>query len=327
MLRALQDHKDFLFGIFQSVDPKWVLEQEERRRRKKSEIKAEWVAHARRNPEQFLDDDQFLSEFSKPADGGQTSHGGSKLDATVTSLSRGRRGAKPGPKEMTDEDWANKFEELLDADLIDVPEDYYDEPIRFDDADQLMQIFTSLEEKNLEIIKKSQDTEYSLEIRKQEEIRTQKEIGGMINQLQHNAQELVEQISQAQAALNELKKANKQAASGEDQKKKKPPKDAAGAEEDEPDIEGLMAELRTHIEKIYKYLEGNQGAALDAKASIEILQEIEIKLNEHMKLIKYVHDYGYDFHQKVKHLVEARRSAKQSEVRAKINEEIRKKNE
>lgn len=46
-----------------------------------------------------------------------------------------------------------------------------------------MQIFTSLEEKNLEIIKKSQDTEYSLEIRKQHEIRTHKEIGGMINLL------------------------------------------------------------------------------------------------------------------------------------------------
>ena len=84
---------------------------------------------------------------------------------------------------MTDEEWRRKCEELLNADLIDVPEDYYDEPILFDNAEQLMQIFTSLEEKNLEIIKKSQDTEYSLEIKKQQEIRTQREIGGMINSL------------------------------------------------------------------------------------------------------------------------------------------------
>ena len=167
MLKALQDHKDFLFGIFQSVNPKWVQEQEEIRRRKKSHIKAEWTAEARRNPERFLDDDQFLSEFSKPQDAGATSQAGSKLDATVTSLGRGKRGLRLGPKDMTDEDWGNKFEDWLAAELIDVPEDYYEEPRLFEDPDQLMQIFTSLEEQNLEIIKKSQDTEYSLEIRKQ----------------------------------------------------------------------------------------------------------------------------------------------------------------
>ena len=187
MLKALQDHKDFLFGIFQSVNPKWVQEQEEIRRRKKSHIKEEWTAEAKRNPERFLDDDQFLSEFSKPQDAGATSQAGSKLDATVTSLGRGKRGLRLGPKDMTDEDWGNKFEEWLAAELIDVPEDYYEEPQLFEDPDQLMSIFTSLEEKNLEIIKKSQDTEYSLEIRKQQELRTHKEIGGMITLLQHNA--------------------------------------------------------------------------------------------------------------------------------------------
>lgn len=51
-----------------------------------------------------------------------------------------------------------------------------------------------------------------------------------------------------------------------------------------------MADLRVDIERIYKYLEGN--AALEAKPSIEILQDIELKLNDHMRLIKYVHDYS-----------------------------------
>jgi hypothetical protein len=99
-------------------------------------------------------------------------------------------------------------------------------------------------------------------------------------------------------------------AGGEEQKKKKTPKDAAKAEEEEPDIDLLMSELRTDIERIHKYLEGNNAAALEAKPSIEILQEIELKLNDHMRLIKYVHDHSYEFHVKVKHLVEARRSAK-----------------
>ena len=48
-----------------------------------------------------------------------------------------------------------------------------------------------------------------------------------------------------------------------------------------------------------------------------------------MRLIRYVHDCaeGASGHVKVRLLVEARRQAKQTEVREKINEEIRKKAE
>ena len=56
-----------------------------------------------------MDEDQFLSEFSKTQEAGQTSQGGSKLDATVTSMGRGRKNMKLGPKDFTDEDWENKF--------------------------------------------------------------------------------------------------------------------------------------------------------------------------------------------------------------------------
>lgn len=191
MLKALQDHKDFLFGIFQSVKPQWVQELQMERHAKKDEIKEKWIMEAKRNQDAFQDEDQFLSEFSKPLDNAQNSQGGSKMDATATSVAtKSKKGQKIPPKEMTDKDWANKFEELLAADLIDVGEDYYDEPILFNDPDQLMQIFTSLEEKNLEIIKKSQDTEYSLEIKKQQEIKTQRDIGGLITTLHQNAADL-----------------------------------------------------------------------------------------------------------------------------------------
>lgn len=110
------------------------------------------------------------------------------MDATATSgVAKSKKGQKLAPKEMTDRDWADKFEELLHADLIDVPEDFYDEPILFDTAEQLMHIFTSLEEKNLEIIKKSQDTEHTLDQKKQQMIRTQKEVGGEILVLERDA--------------------------------------------------------------------------------------------------------------------------------------------
>lgn len=43
------------------------------RARKKEQIEAEWIAHAKRNKEQVLEDDQLLSEFSKPLETVQNS--------------------------------------------------------------------------------------------------------------------------------------------------------------------------------------------------------------------------------------------------------------
>ena len=118
--------------------------------------------------------------------------------------------------------------------------------------------------------------------------------------------------------------------SGDDQpvKKKAPPKDGVKPEDEEPDIDALMADIRVDIERIYKYLEGLEGktVALDAKTSIDILHDVELKLNDYMRLIRYVHDSGKEFHVKVEVLVGARRQAKQAEVREKMNEEDRKKN-
>ena len=74
---------------------------------------------------------------------------------------------------MSDADWEQRFNDLLEQDLIDVPEDYYDEKILFSEPDELMEIFQSLEERNLEIIKKLQESESTLEARKHQEIRTQ----------------------------------------------------------------------------------------------------------------------------------------------------------
>ena len=93
-----------------------------------------------------------------------------------------------------------------------------------------------------------------------------------------------------------------------------------------------MADLRIDIEKIYNILyflnQTDNNAGLEAKTPIAILQEIELKLNDHMRLIKYVHDDGGPGgHAKVRSLVELRRAAKQAEARGKINEENQRKNE
>ena len=66
-------------------------------------------------------------------------------------------------KTFTDEEYEYIFKVLLDHDKIDVSDDFYDENILFTSPDQLMDIFSGLEESNLKKIKECQDLEENLE--------------------------------------------------------------------------------------------------------------------------------------------------------------------
>lgn len=60
---------------------------------------------------------------------------------------------------MTDKDWEAKFEMLFKEDLIDLPEDYFEEELFYSDPNDLNNIFSELEEKNLYLIHMSQEVE------------------------------------------------------------------------------------------------------------------------------------------------------------------------
>lgn len=64
---------------------------------------------------------------------------------------------------MSDQFWSDMFEKRLKQDLIDVPDDFYEEKIMFEEADDLMVVFKDLEDKNLTKILKTQETESQLE--------------------------------------------------------------------------------------------------------------------------------------------------------------------
>lgn len=107
------------------------------------------------------DDDLFLKELA-PGDG--------NAQQTVQTN-----------KNMnSDKYWEERFDYLLKQDLINVPKDYYDEQILFDDPDQLMEVFAYLEEQNLKNIQSAQDIEQDLDKEKAQEIKKRKEIGGEI---------------------------------------------------------------------------------------------------------------------------------------------------
>jgi hypothetical protein len=53
---------------------------------------------------------------------------------------------------MTEKDWEQKFEMLLREDLIELPKDLFDEHLYYEDPNDLNNIFSELEEKNLYLI-------------------------------------------------------------------------------------------------------------------------------------------------------------------------------
>jgi hypothetical protein len=55
---------------------------------------------------------------------------------------------------MTEADWSKRFEDLLELNLIELPEKYYEDEIYFKTTEELDDLFTTLEEKNLSLINK-----------------------------------------------------------------------------------------------------------------------------------------------------------------------------
>ena len=107
-------------------------------------IKRDWIEQSKLHKDQFSDDDFDL------IDGG----GGGKPKNSKMSQS---------DNYMSDQFWSDMFEKRLKQDLIDVPDDFYEEKIMFEDADDLMVVFKDLEDKNLTKILKTQETESQLE--------------------------------------------------------------------------------------------------------------------------------------------------------------------
>ena len=105
--------------------------------------------------------------------------------------------------------------------------------------------------------------------------------------------------------LAELKRENNTLASQEGGvggvvKKQPSAKDQAGGAVDQMDvdIDYLMEDIRKEITRIHTVCcegPGMDGPGLKAKPTIDILQEIEVKLDKHMLYIKYTHDKSFQF--------------------------------
>jgi hypothetical protein len=64
---------------------------------------------------------------------------------------------------MNDRDWEAKFDLLMAEDLIDLPEHLGEEKLYFNDPNQMDEIFSELEERNLYLIHRKQEMEHAIE--------------------------------------------------------------------------------------------------------------------------------------------------------------------
>lgn len=98
-----------------------------------------------------------------------------------------------------------KFEELLKDDLIDLPEDFYDEELLDTDPEYIPSIFGQLEDKNLKIIRRQQENEQILEQRKYDFERKQVLYGGEVRQLEDTKAKHERELAEGRAMLEHLK--------------------------------------------------------------------------------------------------------------------------
>lgn len=149
---------------------------------------------------------------------------------------------------MNEKDWEAKFEMLFAEDLIQIDDDFFDEELCFEDPNDLNQIFTDLEEKNLYLINQSQELEEQLEKSRQQYAKLQDILGNEVEMHKKNKAHLNDQINESQKSLKELKHRNQM--STVQTSSTTNPSDKNAPAEMEFNIEDLLNEMRAEICRI-----------------------------------------------------------------------------
>ena len=273
MLGGLEEHKTFLVELSHTT---WITEQDKQKKSKRDRIKRDWIDfHKKDRRDDGVifreDDDVFTNEASKAGAstvGDQVERKGEGPPATGGKAKKTQAIQQLKRENMSERDWEAKFEFLLGEDLVELPEDFFDEDLFFTNPHDLNNIFSELEEKNLYLIHMSQEVEQSLETLKQEFAKKQTELGKEQEMHLGNKNALSDQIVESQKNYNELRKRNQvttistQATAANDKDKDKG--------EHEVNIEELLNDLRKDIIRVYKSTK-DYNVDLHAKQTIDVL--------------------------------------------------------
>jgi hypothetical protein len=122
-----------LFGIFERENPHWVEKLKEERERKLTKIRNKWLETVKYTG--ILEEDEYSEAGSKaPVDGKSVSSPGKKVSKDK--------------KQYNDEELIEIFNKRLASDQIDVGVDFYDEEVLFKDPEELMILYSYLEDGN-----------------------------------------------------------------------------------------------------------------------------------------------------------------------------------
>lgn len=131
-----------------------------------------------------------------------------------------------------------RFAQLLADDMIDLPDDYFDEKLYSEDVNFITgsaeAVFSKLENKNLDRIIETQDTEQQFEENRRDFELFEKEIEDEVATLSSNKVRLEQQLVDQTIMLETLEKESMMNKQEDKKKKKKDEKD--DEEEKEPDI-------------------------------------------------------------------------------------------
>lgn len=123
-----------MFGIFERENPHWVEKLKQERERKLTKIRNKWLETVKYTG--ILEEDEYSDTASKAVD-------------AKSGTSPGKRtGGGRDKKQYSDEELIQIFNKRLANDQIDVGVDFYDEEVLFKEAEELMIIYSYLEDGN-----------------------------------------------------------------------------------------------------------------------------------------------------------------------------------
>eukprot|EP00929_Paragymnodinium_shiwhaense_P003271 TRINITY_DN103718_c0_g1_i1.p1 TRINITY_DN103718_c0_g1~~TRINITY_DN103718_c0_g1_i1.p1 ORF type:complete len:649 (+),score=229.03 TRINITY_DN103718_c0_g1_i1:152-2098(+) len=204
--------------------PEWKAEQSEKKKARKAARKEDYVAERMESVNEKLAEEEARLEASDKAEqerkknqrkrGGRSGAQAQEEEEAQREKDRVARRKKVQKRRDDEERRCATEYDAQEVSSEEEPELYFKEPR------QLMDTFTELEEKNLFLIEKSQETEQQLDELQSTFSATRKEMSGKVHQLNENIRNLQANIAQEKRQCDHLRKSLEETGGTEAQDKK-----------------------------------------------------------------------------------------------------------
>uniref|UniRef100_A0A8C5Q1S6 Cilia and flagella associated protein 100 n=1 Tax=Leptobrachium leishanense TaxID=445787 RepID=A0A8C5Q1S6_9ANUR len=281
VLREFLTYRDFLFKL---SPPEW---QEDVLKRKKP---APVTVHETRSAE------SKISLSPVPAKKSESRSSGQAAIQSRDSMRDTRQASRHSTKTVTSKKLSNAalpVEEKDGAESLVISDSEEEPELYFKDPQQLLKIFSELEEQNLSLIQNSQETEESLEEIKQNITSTEEKMERETQQLKDHIEQLTTTIAQEAERAADLELKSRVFSFGQYKSE---------------DQENMLSSLSRKVEEIYQACIGENRANLNALQMLMIIEHQLEELLDHIEVIP-------------RERIEVAEKAKEKERRLRLREE------